>query len=353
MPHGEVVVDLAAFQTNLRLMQKIVAPATIMAVLKSDAYGHGLLRLARAAIDAHITFLGALDIPTALALRRARLGDEIDIFAWLHTPGDDYRTAIDSRIDLGISNVAELNAILAVNSTSPARLHLKIDTGLHRNGASEEDWPQLVRAAVHAQDGGRARIVGVWTHIAEASEQEDTHAIARFEAAIALAEGLGAHFTVRHLAASAASFARADSRFDLVRVGAFAYGISPGGGVTPHQLGLHPVMTLRSAVTEVAVGSMTRTALVPLGTGDGIPREVVNTVRVALGGELLLITDIGLDWFTVDLGDHDVAVGETVVLFGDGSSGELTLQAWADALGTIGEEIAVRLSPRLQRIYTF
>lgn len=348
---AEVLVDLAAYRRNLAALASAVAPARLMAVVKSDAYGHGLLPIARAAQDAGITDLGALDLETALGLRAGGIGYEVTVLAWLHTPQDDFAAAIEAGVGLGVSSVAELVTIVSAGASRPAEMHLKIDTGLHRNGADEQDWPELVMAGLEAEREGTARISGVWTHIAEASDAEDSAAIARFEAAITAAEGLGARFETRHLAASAAGLARLDSRFDLVRMGAFTFGISPGSGVTAAELGLVPVMTLLSRVERVTGERGQSLAFVPIGSGDGILGECAGRVDVAIGGRRYPVTTVGIDGLQVAVAGGEVVAGDQVYLFGPGADGEPTLQEWADTLGTIGEEIVVRLSPLITRRY--
>ena len=194
------------------------------------------------------------------------------------------------------------------------------------------------------------RITGAWTHISEASAEEDSAAIARFVSAVSVAEALGAEFEVRHLAASAAGYARPDSRFDLVRMGAFTLGISPGGGITADELGLEPVMTLQSRVERITEDHGTLLGLVPMGSGDGILSECAGRMSVAIAGRRYPISSVTLDGMSVEV-DQNVAPGDTVTLFGPGAHGEPTLQEWADALGTIGEEIVVRLSPLITRRY--
>ncbi len=340
----EASIDLVAYRRNLATIATTVAPATVMAVVKADAYGHGLLPVARAALAAGIRWFGSLDIATGLALRAGGIDDEAAILAWLFGADEDYAAAIEAGIDLGISTIAQLEQIAAAAENAPARLHLKIDTGLHRNGASVADWPALVSRTVELVRTGRVNLVGVFTHIAEASDDEDSLAIERFHEAIATAQSLGAAVEVRHLAASAASFARADARFDLVRVGAFGYGIAPGAGVGPRQLGLEPVMTLTAPV--IATGD--ESSVLGIGLAHGISTAVVGAVSVALGGRLYPVTSI-------DAGTMTVAgpgrLGENAVLFGTGVRGEQTLQEWADAMGTIGEEIVTRLTARVARVY--
>lgn len=348
---GEAVIDLGAYRRNLARLTEALHPATLMAVVKGDAYGHGLLEIAREARDAGVAHIGALDIETALALRADGLTDGATVFAWLHGPTDAYADAIDAGVELGISSVHELLALTRAGASRAARIHLKVDTGLHRNGASEAEWPLLVEAALVAERQGAVEIAGIWTHISEASDDEDTASISRFESAIATAGMRGVGGVTRHLAASAAGLARADSRFDLVRMGAFTYGISPGGGVSPAELGLEPVMTLQSHVSEVVEHDGIRLAFVPLGSGDGILGECAGRVSVAIGGERHQVTSVNLDVLTITAGPQ-VSLGDTVYLFGSGANAEPTLQEWADSIGTIGEEIVVRLSPKIPRRYT-
>ena len=156
---GVATIDLDAYRRNVARLRSVVAPAELMVMIKGNAYGHGLLPIARTAIGEGITRIGVLEIATGLRLRRAGIGREVSLFAWLLAPGDDYRAAIDSGIELGISDVAQLRAIAASGAHDSAKLHLKIDTGLHRNGVTEEDWPELVREAVALEAAGKAQTV--------------------------------------------------------------------------------------------------------------------------------------------------------------------------------------------------
>ncbi|CAN5153404.1 alanine racemase [soil metagenome] len=345
-PH--ILVDLGAYRQNLRLMKTRVAPAEVMVIVKSDGYGHGLLPLVRVAIAEGIRSIGTLDIDSALELRVAGVGTENLLFTWLLAPDEDFVEAIAGGVDLGVSTLAELERIgAAAEGVGIARLHFKIDTGLHRNGADAADWPILVERAVELQSSGRVELVGVWTHIAEASDEEDSAAIRRFHEAIDVAQGLGAAFDVRHLAASAAAFARADARFDLVRIGAFGYGIAPGDGVGPAELGLVPVMTLMAPVVSVKDGSAT----IAIGSADGISSAAVGRISVAVNGVRYDIVAVEVDRMIVADPSGALSPSDEAVLFGPGTRGEVTLQEWADATGTIGEEIVTRLSPDIPRTY--
>ncbi|MBC7763912.1 MAG: alanine racemase [Candidatus Saccharibacteria bacterium] len=336
-------IDLSAYRRNLAQLAARVAPCALMAVVKADAYGHGLVPVARAAVAAGVEWIGTIDVETGLELRRNGIPRDVAVLTWQLAPNEDYAAAIEAELDFGVSTIGQLEEIAAVGASRRARLHLKIDTGLHRNGASVEEWPALVARALALSRS--MEIVGVWTHIAEASESEDSAAIDRFSDALAVAEELGASPTVRHLGASAAAFTRADARFDLVRIGAFSYGISPGDGVSPSSLGLEPVMTLTAPVIAVNLG----TATIAIGYGDGIPSAAAGRLRLVIDGRPYTIVSVQLDRLTIDIGDATVRPGDTAALFGTGAQGEPTLQDWADALGTIGEEIVTRLSPRIRR----
>jgi alanine racemase len=189
------------------------------------------------------------------------------------------------------------------------------------------------------------KIIGAWTHISEASDQEDSTSIALFDVAVGL---LGERTDlVRHLAASAASYSRADSRFDLVRVGAFSYGIAPGDGVSPGQLGLSPVMALRGAVTSVGDDG---TAVVPIGLVDGLLSIRGAALEVSVDGVRAPVVSINPTTTTV--GAPQAVIGDVVTFFGSAARGESTLQEWADSLGTIGEEIVSRLTTRIERRFS-
>ena len=190
---------------------------------------------------------------------------------------------------------------------------------------------------------GLIALTGAWTHIGEASDDDDTEAIDRFKAALTTAEGLGARFPLRHLAASAAGFHRPDARFGAVRIGAFTYGIAPGDGVTPSDIGIEPVMTLTSEVTSVTADAGGLTATVGAGFLDGVPSRAAGRVSIAMRGERHPIIEVRAAESVAAELSGEVRVGDQVTLFGSGRRGEGSLQEWADALGTIGEELVVRI----------
>jgi alanine racemase len=367
-PLREAEIDLDAYRANLERVRGWMRPVEVMAIMKADAYGHGLEPIALAAVDAGIRWIGVLTVPAALRLRSIGVGEDVRLFTWQHDPALDFRDAIDSAVDLGVSNVAELQRIVEAVDQRPARVHLGVDTGLHRDGSSIDDWPALVEAAREAQRAGRIEVVAAYTHLAETSDDDDAASVSLFEAAIERAEDLGVDVPMEHVAASLAGLERKEFRKDMVRMGANLYGIPGADGVSAADLGLEPVMTVTASVAKtkrVPVGTgvsydytyrtddETTLALVPFGYADGVPRSAQGRVEVAINGKRYPIAGrVAMDQFLVDVGDDDVQVGDTVVLFGTGERDEMTVLEWGAALDTIGEEIVCRIGARVPRVYS-
>ena len=341
-------VDLAALTANIECVRERVAPAQLMLVVKDDAYGHGLDAVVRTATAAGVGWIGAFDVRTGCAVR-AVAGDDVRIFAWIAAGRADLDAAIAARIDVGVGDAGLLEELAEAASDAGAgvRVHLKIDTGLHRNGVRPEEWPGFAARAAALERAGVIAVVGVWGHIAEASDAEDDDARAVFEWALDEAQTAGLRPGVRHLAASAASFARPEFRYDMVRVGAFCYGIRSAGGPSANQLGLVAVARLEADVVAVRETSVT----VGIGALDGLPST--------LGGRAAVGTPAGARALrAVSAAESEVAAwpdaapGDVVAFYGRGEDGEGSSTDLAELIGTIGEEIAVRVSPLVPRTYS-
>jgi alanine racemase len=369
---AEAYVDLAAIRSNVKLLAERAGDAEVMAIVKADGYGHGLVQSARAALQGGATWLGVSTTDEALALRDAGI-TEPRILSWLAVPGERWGDALGAGVDVAAYAVWQLREIAeaAASRATTARVHLKVDTGLGRGGAALHEWPALVDAALAAEAEGTVKVVGVWSHLACADEPGHpsvARQVAAFREAVAFAERVGLRPEVRHLANSAGLLAVPDSHFDLVRAGLAIYGLSPIPSVASSaRLGLTPAMTLRARVALVkrvpagegvsyghryVTDRETTLALVPLGYADGVPRAASNVGPVLIGGRRRTIAGtVCMDQFVVDLGDDPIAEGEEVVLFGPGTSGEPTAQDWAEATGTISYEIVTRLGTRVPRHY--
>lgn len=348
---ARIEIDLDAFRQNVRTLAAIAAPARTMLAVKADGYGHGMLPIARAALQAGADSLAVLDVPAALTLRAA--GIDAQLFAWLHGRDTDFRAAIDADVDLGVSSLVELRRIGEAGAGRPAAVHLKIDTGLHRNGASPEDWPALVGETLAYQERGQVRLAGLWSHLADASPADDAAALSEFQAAVAVAAGIGVPMDgpdrpLLHLAASSAGIRMPEARFDLVRFGIAAYGVSPFDDVDARGLGMRAPMTVFATVIASAAGVST----LDIGSADGIPPNVVAPAaragRVLIGGKRVRVRSVGID--TLEIGAA-AEVGTEAIIFGPGDQGEPTAEEWAAWAGTIGDEILAQASTRIPRIY--
>jgi alanine racemase len=351
LPATAAVVDLDALRHNIDVLRRNADPARFMIVVKADAYGHGAIPVAHAAVAAGVREIGALDIPNALALRASGIDEATHVLTWLHTPRMDFSQAIDHGIEVTASTVAELDRIASNTSSRTPVVQFKVDTGLHRNGSVLSAWPALMARAAQLRDEGLIAIKGVWTHIAEASEEEDTKAMRRFDEAIQTAARMTVTFRVHHLAASSAAYRRADARYDMVRVGGHCWGIPSFDGITPDQMGLIPVMTLRTIVDRVSTRGGVHYAHLPIGYADGLPREARGLASATIRGRRYLLSEeIRANDLLLPVAS-DVRVGDTVYLFGNTSHGEQTVREWGDLIGTLGDEIVTRLSPGIPRLY--
>jgi alanine racemase len=360
---AEAIVDLDRITENVKHL-KALAGVDLMAVVKADAYGHGLIPVARAALAGGATSLGVALLEEAITLREA--GITAPILAWLVPPGSDYKSAVDRNIELAASSIIALEEIGAVKSSNRARVHLEVDTGMTRGGFLAE-WGKLGAHHVSNVD-----IVGIFSHFARADEPEEeqnNQQRARFTEMVATLESFGFTNIVRHLSNSAATLKDENSRFNMVRTGIAIYGLTPDVNSlgTSASLGLKAAMSLRAKlhlVKEVPANSPvgygataitkrdTRLGIVAMGYADGIPRTAQGAGIFVHGKRAPIIGRVSMDQFVVDLGPDSQAIsGEWVEVFGDGIAGGYTAEEWGSASGSINYEIVTRIGPRVPRIY--
>ncbi len=373
---GEAVVDLDAIAANVAVLARRARGADVMAVVKADAYGHGLVGSARAALAGGAAWLGVAQLDEAFALRAA--GISAPILAWLFAPGADLVAAVGQRVTIGVTSGWALEAVAAAARVTGqvADVHIKVDTGLSRNGVVATDWPALAAAAAALEAEGVLSVGGIFSHLALADAPNHPTVAAqarRFGEALQVGSAAGLRPTYRHLANSAATLTRPDLHFDLVRPGLAVYGLSPVPDlISPAAAGLVPAMTLRARLAlakripagagvsyghEYVTSHETVVGLVPLGYADGLPRAAGGhgplLVRSVDGDRRVVVAGrVCMDQVVVDLGaDALAAAGDEVLIWGSGSRGEPTAQEWADAAGTISYEIVTRLGTRLPRRY--
>ena len=371
---GRVVVSLEAIRSNARRLIELADGAGLMAVVKANAYGHGLVPVSQAAMAAGASYLGVAHMGEALALSQALGPDRVPILTWIFPDDAPFDQALEAGLELGVASRRSLAEVVAAARATglTAVVHLKLDTGLGRSGAPQAEWEALVRAALAAEATGAIRALGMWSHFAYADSPG--HPTVRdqevaFTEGLALARRLGARFEMNHLANSAALLTGRQVSYDMVRPGIALYGLSPvPDQASAQDLGLVPAMRFESELTltkrvpaghGISYGHIyhtpkeTVTGLVPLGYADGVFRSASGRVRVLVGDRLVpQVGRICMDQFVVDLGPAATEVGGTpVVLFGSGADGEPTAQDWAEAAGTISYDITTRIPPHVPRVY--
>jgi len=368
LAHAETLIDLDAVKGNVEALRRHTGGGGLMAVVKSDAYGHGMIPAARAALAGGASWIGVITVAEALALRAA--GVPAPVLCLMGVPGSDHEKAVRQDVDLSAGTAGLVGEIAAAarQAGRPARVHLKVDTGMSRGGATARAWPGVVDAALAAEAAGEVAIIGLWSHMACADmpgHPSIDAQVAAFRDAIAVAEKAGARPELRHLANTPATLTLPQTWFDLVRTGGGVYGLSTLPGGPPDWL--RPAMTVRTRLIQVkrvpagagvsyghryVTPGPSTLGLVPLGYAEGVPRGASGLAQVQIRRRRWPIAGtVCMNQFAVDFGDETVQEGDEVVLFGPGDAGEPTPQDWADALGTISYDIVTRFGGRTPRSY--
>ncbi len=358
---AEARIDTGAIAANISLI-KAVCETRLMAVVKADAYGHGLIQIGLIAEKSGADWLGVALLEEGIALRTH--GVRIPILAWLLPPGSDFKAAHTHDIDVSVSSIAAFHEIseLKVN----ARIHIELDTGMTRGGFLDE-WGEFL-----LQDFSHVEVIGVFSHFARADEpgeRQNTNQLNRFNSMVEDLAAIGIMPAIKHISNSAATMKNHNAALDLVRVGIAMYGLSPDVNTLgdSKSLGLKPAMQLRAKlhlVKKVSAGSFvgyggtakteidTTLGIVAMGYADGIPRISQGAGVFIDGKRAPIIGRVSMDQFVVDLGpDSTCSTGDWVVIFGDGSQGEYTADDWGQASSTINYEMVTRIGPRVPRIY--
>jgi alanine racemase len=362
----KLTIDLNNVAHNLDTMRKLVNSSgkkvKVMGVVKADAYGHGMVQVARKIEAEGVDYLGVADLSEAQTLRAAGLTSRI--LAWLHDPQDDFVSAIKHDIDVAVSSQEQLLRVVtaAQEAGKPCQIHIKVDTGLGRNGVTIDELDPLLLETKEAVAKGLVQTVGIFSHLSSTGVKEDLVQIERFEQALAMAAKAGVEFELRHLTASDGTLSYPQAHYDMIRTGIALYGLSPFSDNRAAEFGLKPVMCAEATVVQtkrvqagegVSYGYMYRTtkettlALVPIGYAEGLPRNASGKAQVLINDKLYTIQSrIAMDQFVVDVGDDSVSPGDRVVIFGDCGP---TADDLANAADTINYEIVTRIGSRFNR----
>jgi alanine racemase len=371
MSRASAEINLSAIAQNFKSI-KSRTTADVLAVVKADAYGHGLIPVSKALEEAGADWFGTALLEEAINLRKA--GILKPIISWLTPLGEDFKSAIDLDIDLGIPSIDLLDEVIKAASLTgkTARIHLEIDTGMSRGGVLSE-WDQLIKSVLVGVNLKQLKVIGIWSHFARADEPDELmnqEQLSLFEEKVNQAKAAGIDAQFIHIANSAALFTNKSTHKNIIRSGIALFGLSPDVKTIgdSSSLGLKPAMKLKAKlnlVKEVKAGSSvgyggtavlksdTKLGVVALGYADGIPRNTNNLAGVFVDKKRApIIGRVSMDQFVVDLGvTSNAKTGDEVIVFGDGSGGEYTVDEWAKAANTINYEIITRIGPRVPRIY--
>jgi alanine racemase len=371
MSRASAEINLSAITQNFKLI-KSRTTADVLAVVKADAYGHGLIPVSKALEEAGADWFGTALLEEAINLRKA--GILKPIISWLTPLGEDFKSAIDLDIDLGIPSIDLLDEVIKAASLTgkTARIHLEIDTGMSRGGVLSE-WDQLIKSVLVGVNLKLLKVIGIWSHFARADEPAELmnqEQLSLFEEKVNQAKTAGIDAQFIHIANSAALFTNKSTHKNIIRSGIALFGLSPDIKTIgdSSSLGLKPAMKLKAKlnlVKEVKAGSSvgyggtavlksdTKLGVITLGYADGIPRNTNNLAGVFVDKKRApMIGRVSMDQFVVDLGiTSNAKTGDEVIVFGDGSGDEYTVDEWAKAANTINYEIITRIGPRVPRIY--
>ena len=355
---------------NVAIVAQRTAPVQVWAVVKANGYGHGAIQVANAALAGGATGLCVAIVDEGVALRRAGITAPILLLSEQPAELADLIVGYQLTPTVTTTRGAAVLAASASAADQTVKIHIKVDTGMHRVGVAPNE---VVSLASFISSYESLTIEGVYTHFAVADDPSHAANAAQLSAFNSVLDGLssrGINPPLVHAANSAAALANEPSRFTMVRLGIAMYGLRPGPGVAELCAGLIPAMSIKARVSAVRwveageavsyglVRPLTKGSLiatVPIGYADGVPRALGRTnIQVLLNGvPRSFAGTITMDQLMIDCeSDSSVTVGDEVVLIGKQGEHSVSADDWADALGTIGYEIVCGISPRIFRRYS-
>jgi alanine racemase len=362
-------IDLSAVRANVHALRRHCAPAGVLAVVKADGYGHGAVPVSLAALEAGAVGLGVALVEEGIELREAGIDAPILVLS------EPVPEAAPSVVGYGLTPVvytiagidALAKAVADRGARDRLRVHLKVDTGMHRVGCAADEATDLAAQVV---DRPELELAGVCTHLAVADEPGNPYTaeqLGRFEATLSELRAHDLPTGTVHASNTAGAIDWPDARYDMVRVGIGCYGLAPADELEG-RLELRPALSVKARVSHVKpvpsgarlsyglryeTTRATRVATVPIGYADGVPRELPHHGGVAIvrGRLCPMAGTVTMDQLMLDVGDLPVEVGDEVVLIGRQGDEEITAASWARAMGTIAYTIVCGIGPRVPRVY--
>ena len=363
-----VEIDTKAAKRNYTVLRRLLKPeCQLMAVVKSNAYGHDLIPFSKLLEKFGADWLGIDSLVEALALRTKNVRKPILVLGY--TLPHRFAEAAKHKVSLTISTLENLKAL----KNSPVKFHLKIDTGMHRQGFLPKDMPRVLRELKRWPEA-KNYFEGIYTHFAAAKNpafpQDTKKQIAEFKKVLALVEANGFK-PLRHAAATASTMLFPETHLDMVRLGIGLYGLWPAKEVAAafsSQLELKPVLSWKTIISEIKklpalsrVGyDLTETlvnpstiAICPIGYWHGYPRALSSIGHVLIGGGVAKVVGrVSMDIIIIDVtGIKNPRVGDEVVILGRKGATEISADYLAYLTDTSPYEIIARLNPLMKRVY--
>jgi alanine racemase len=367
------LIDLKQYKQNLAtIRKKLPAGTQIMAVVKANAYGHGIVKIAQAAAAAGAAYAGVVSLGELKAIRQSGNKMPVLILNYLDAASVSEAVKQDASITIMDRPVIDAAQAAAEQQSKQVKIHLKLDTGMHRAGCDPADLLGLARAVV---DAPNLELEGIFTHFAESEATDPAFTrqqLAMLRQAVTEIKAAGIEPPLIHAANSAAAIALPETHLNMVRVGLAGYGYNPfDPGHDQYEVAqqdFKPILSLATQLVFVrniapgeSVGYNRRwvaerpstVGLLPVGYGDGWRRSPQNAGQVLVGGQVVpIIGSVAMDQTIIDLTDTEgVKVGDAVVLIGQQGEHALTVDDVAAAYGTINYEVVTALSDRISRVY--
>lgn len=364
-----VEISLDNLRHNLMEFRRVIPESMkLMAVIKADAYGHGAEEVAQEALASGVDYLGVSLLDEALQLRKAGISCPILVFSYI--PPEAVRIAIEQDVTLTVYSEEILHRIQREYRGKPARIHIKLDTGMGRLGIYDEE--EAVRFIERASEMKEVVIEGLYTHYARADEEDDAYTIQQYEKFLRIIQRLekdGLSFALNHAGNSATGIQWPHLGMGMIRLGISMYGCYPSEELHGKTVELRPVMSFKTKIVHlktlpvhsgISYGTTYWTkkneekiATLPVGYGDGYSRMLSGKATVLVRGRMVpVVGRICMDHCMISVSDiPDVAVGDEVVLFGEQEGNQLPVDLLAKHLQTINYEVLCMVANRVPRVY--
>ena len=365
-PHGTYAeIDLDVFCWNFKQIKEYIKPSAVAAVIKANAYGHGMIEISRESVRSGAAYLCAAYVQEGLVLRKA--GIDIPILLLVPVRLSEIEPALIGDLELTVDSYEDACAIsvAAVRLHKEAAIHIFVDTGMHRMGVQ---WENAINVITKIATLPKIFIKGIYTHFSSADTSDAVITYKELERFIMVLSQLPFSIPVIHTACSAAVVKLKESYFTMVRPGFALYGFNEADDVYYKDLQLKPVLSLKSYVAEVQkykayerfgysltyqIPEPRWIAVVPAGYADGVDRRFSNNGEVLINGRRFpMVGIVSMDTVLIDVGsDETVKPGDEVVFIGKQGSEEITIHQWCEKLQTIPYEITCSISSRVERRY--